>query len=99
MKTVKSVLVGASIGALLTAQAHGAVPSNAGFDTGELAGWTYTDGVIEVVTDADDAIVTPPFWGTFYPNAGRLFRASDGGFRGWGLLASRRLSRWRQLQS
>ena len=70
MNTLKLILLGAALSAL-SAPAHATVLLNAGFETGDLAGWIYTDGFAEVVTGADDAIVTPPF--------GEHFTATEGG--------------------
>src|SRR5262245_15706959 len=53
--------------------AHAAALATGGLDTGDLAGWPATPGFVEVVTEADDAIVTPPFGEHFTPTEGSYF--------------------------
>lgn len=59
--------------ALLALPAHAAVLVNAGFETGDLSDWTVANGPVEVITEADDAIATPPFGEHFTATAGTYF--------------------------
>ncbi len=59
--------------ALNTTTANAAAFLNGGFETGDLSGWTTTPGLVEVITEADDAIVTPPFGEQFTPVEGGFF--------------------------
>lgn len=58
--------------AVLATPTYSATLTNGGFETGDLSDWTYTDGYVEVVTEAEDAIATPPF--------GELFTATEGSY-------------------
>lgn len=49
-----SIALGGALAAALALPASAATFVNAGFEA-DLAGWTYTDGLVEVVTEADDA--------------------------------------------
>ena len=70
--TMKSILLGGALALGLSATSQAADLLNAGFETGDLAGWSTQDGPVEVVTDADDAIAAPPF--------GEHFTATEGGY-------------------
>jgi len=71
--TFRSLGLGLALAAALTVPAFADGVSNAGFETGDLTDWTFTDGFVDVVTGADDAVVTPPFGQHFDPTEGDYF--------------------------
>jgi hypothetical protein len=72
--TFKSLLLaGVLAGAAICASASAADLPNAGFETGDLTGWTYDAGFVEVVTEADDAVASPPFGQHYLPVEGGYF--------------------------
>lgn len=67
-------LAGAALAVALSAPAAQAAVLNAGFETGDLSAWTYTDGYVEVVTEAVDATGGgAPFGETFAATEGDFF--------------------------
>lgn len=72
MKTLKSLMLGASLSLAMTAPGHADGLANSGFDGGDLSGWTSGPGVV-VVTEASDAIVVPPYGETFTATGGQYF--------------------------
>jgi len=69
--TFKALILGGALAAALSLPALAAAPLNAGFETGDLSDWTYTDGLVEVVTDAE---------GAFAPPTGLHYNATEGDF-------------------
>lgn len=70
----RSNLLGLGLAIAATATtANAAVLANSGFETGDLSGWSFTSGFVEAVTEADDAIVTPPFGQHYEPVEGDFF--------------------------
>lgn len=67
------VIVGCALAAALALPVQAATLTNAGFETGDLSGWDFSAGFVEVVTEADDAIVTPPFGEHFTATEGDYF--------------------------
>lgn len=67
------LLTGCALAASLVLPAQAAALTNAGFETGDLSGWDFTSGFVDVVTDADDAIVTPPLGEHFTATEGTYF--------------------------
>lgn len=70
--SIKSQILAGLAAAVVGLPAQAAI-LNAGFETGDLTGWTYTDGYVEVLTEADDAIVTPPLGEHFTATEGDYF--------------------------
>jgi hypothetical protein len=70
--TFKSLLLACVLAGAATS-APAAVLLNGGFETGDLTAWSYNDGFVEVVTEADDAIATPPFGQHYDPVEGGFF--------------------------
>lgn len=70
---LKSTVLGGALAAALVLPAQAAAVLNAGFETGDLASWAATPGFVEVVTEADDAVVTPPFGEHFTATEGDYF--------------------------
>jgi hypothetical protein len=70
---LKSILLGCALATVFSLPAHAGTVLNGGFETGDLANWTFTNGFVEVVTDADDAIATPPFGEHFTATEGTYF--------------------------
>jgi len=77
--TLKSLLLAVVLVAPAT-MAQAATLLNAGFETGDLTAWTATDGFVEVVMEADDAIATPPFGQHYLPVEGSYFARLTAGF-------------------
>ncbi len=69
---LKSLLWGCAFASVGFA-AQAATFANGGFELGDLSGWSSSGGVVEVVTAADDAIVTPPFGAHYDPVEGDYF--------------------------
>lgn len=69
--TFRSLILGGALAAALSLPAQAAVALNAGFETGDLSSWTYTDGLVEVVTESEGAFA-PPF--------GLHYTATEGDF-------------------
>jgi len=61
-----NLLTLACTAALLAAPAAHADTANLSFETGDLTDWTATAGLVEVVTDADDATGGDPIFGQHY---------------------------------
>ena len=70
---LSNVLLGCAMAAALSLPAQAASLVNAGFETSDLSGWDFTSGYVEVVTDADDALVTPPLGEHFTATEGTYF--------------------------
>ncbi|WP_293905548.1 PEPxxWA-CTERM sorting domain-containing protein [Phenylobacterium sp.] len=71
--TFKRLALGLAAAAVLTLPARADV-ANPSFETGDLTGWSFTDGFVEVVTDADDATGgAAPFGEHFTAPDGRYF--------------------------
>jgi hypothetical protein len=68
--TLKSAILGCAVAAALTLPAQAASLLNASFETGDTASWDVANGVVEVVTDADDQTQSPIF--------GEHYTATDG---------------------
>lgn len=73
MKILISLVRGGVIAVALSLPAHAAGLSNPSFEAGDLSSWSFTTGQVEVLTDADDAIVTPPFGEHFTAKEGQYF--------------------------
>jgi hypothetical protein len=71
--TIRSIALGLAAAAALSVPASAAGLVNGGFETGDLTGWSFSDGFVQVVTSADDAIQTPPFGEHFTPTGGAFF--------------------------
>jgi hypothetical protein len=70
---MKFLLLGAAIAVLLSAPSQAASFLNAGFESGDLSGWSHSGGDVEVVTDADDALADPIFGQHYTATEGRYF--------------------------
>ena len=57
----------------LSLPAHAADLANAGFETGDLTGWSFSEGFVQVVTFADDATQDPLFGEHYLPTGGSYF--------------------------
>jgi len=71
--TLKLLFVGTALAAIIAWPAQAAFVLNAGFETGDLSDWTYTDGLVEVAIDADDALAGSAFGKHFVATEGRYF--------------------------
>lgn len=69
----------AGVLAILAMPSHAATLANGGFETGDLSDFTYTDGFVEVITEAEDAIATAPFGEIFTATEGSYFARLTGG--------------------
>lgn len=70
---LRNALLATAAAALLASSAQAATLANASFETGALSPeWTFTDGLVDVVTDADDASGDPLL--------GEHYTATDGTF-------------------
>jgi hypothetical protein len=69
----KTFALAAALAAGLTASAHADVLSNAGFETGDLGGWSFSNGFVQVVTSADDVSQNPIFGEHYLPTGGSFF--------------------------
>jgi len=58
---LQNLFVGCAFAAALATQAHASAVLNASFETGDLTGWTATEGPVDVVTDTVDFLGGPPF--------------------------------------
>ena len=70
--TLKSAILGCAVAVAFTLPAQAASLFNASFETGDTGSWTVENGVVEVVTDADDATQSPIF--------GEHYTATDGDY-------------------
>lgn len=70
--TVKSLLLGGALAITLSGASQAASLVNAGFESGDLTGWNYSAGYVDVVTEADDALIGSIF--------GEHFTAPEGGY-------------------
>src|SRR5687767_15090232 len=68
-----SIALGSALAVALALPAGAATLVNAGFEAGDLTGWTYTDGYVDVVTEADDAVGVPPFGEHYTATEGDYF--------------------------
>ncbi|MDZ4370169.1 MAG: PEPxxWA-CTERM sorting domain-containing protein [Phenylobacterium sp.] len=68
---VKSLILGGALAAALSLPAQAAI-LNSGFESGDLSDWTYTDGLVEVVTEAEGAF-SPPFGLQYTATEGDVF--------------------------
>ena len=71
--TFRSLGLGLALATALTVPAYAAGVSNAGFETGDLTDWTFTAGFVDVLMEADDAVVAPPFGEHFVATEGAYF--------------------------
>lgn len=69
---LKLTLLGCALAAAVALPVQAASLVNQGFETGDLSGWSYSPGYVDIVTDTDDAIVTPP--------SGEHFTATEGSY-------------------
>ena len=70
---LSNLLLGSVLAAAVSVSAQAATLNNAGFETADLSGWDFTSGYVSVETDADDAIVAPPFGEHFTATEGSYF--------------------------
>ena len=70
---LKSLVLGAAIAVLLSAPSQASSLLNAGFESGDLSGWSHSGGDVEVVTDADDALADPVFGQHYTAREGTYF--------------------------
>lgn len=70
---LSKILLGSILAAGVSLPAQAATLTNTGFEAGDLSGWDYTSGYVEVVTEADDAVVSPPFGEHFTATEGTYF--------------------------
>ena len=98
---LSNVLLGCALAAALSLPVQAATLTNAGFETSDLSGWDFTSGYVSVETDADDAIVSPPFGEHFTATEGDYFARLTAGetpgvyttlFQSFTLSAASRLS-------
>jgi hypothetical protein len=71
--SIKSVALGLAIAVALSVPAQAAGLLNGGFESGDLTGWTFSDGFVQVVTSADDATQDPIFGEHYLPTGGAYF--------------------------
>jgi hypothetical protein len=71
--TLKSLLLAAAVFVTAATATQAATLLNPGFESGDLTGWTATNGFVDVVSEADDAIATPPFGQHYLPVEGGFF--------------------------
>jgi hypothetical protein len=65
-----SLAATAALSLALAAPASAAVFVNGGFDTGDLSGWTFSNGFVNVVGSADDSTGNAPFFGEHFTPTG-----------------------------
>lgn len=70
---MKSLLLGGALAIVLSAGAQAATLANAGFETGDLSGWEAPAGNVDVVTEADDALIGSVFGEHFTAPEGSYF--------------------------
>lgn len=71
--TLKSLILGGALAAALSLPAQAASLLNAGFESGDLSGWTFTSGLVDVATEAQDDL-----FGTVF--GADLYTAPEGGY-------------------
>jgi len=69
----KSLFIGAAVAAAIAVPAQAAVLVNAGFETGDLAGWQAPDGNVNVVMSSDDYAYGSAFGRQFVAEEGAQF--------------------------
>jgi len=85
--TFKSAILGGLAAVAFTLPAQAASLFNAGFETGDTASWTVENGPVDVVTDADDAIVVAPYGEHFTATEGDYFAQLTAGENGYTTLS------------
>ena len=70
---IKSIVLGLAIAGALAFPASAAGLVNAGFEAGDLTGWTFSEGFVQVVSFADDATQDPIFGEHYLPTGGAYF--------------------------
>jgi hypothetical protein len=70
-----SLAATAALALALAAPASAAIFVNGGFETGDLSGWTFSNGFVNVVSSADDSTGNAPFFGEHFTPTGGAWLA------------------------